>query len=58
MKGHHLFAMTGLRLIELTLSVVADRVNLVSCVWIAAVKDKARICYRGAMRRLHAFLDA
>lgn len=48
---------SGLRLIELTLSVVVDRVNSVSCMWITAVKDKARVCYRGAMCRLHVFLD-
>ena len=50
-KGHHLFAMTGLRLIELTLSVVVDRVNSVICMWITTVRDKVRVCYRmhGAM---------
>ena len=44
MKGHHLFALTGLRLIELTLSMVVDRVNSVMCIWITTVKDKARLC--------------
>ena len=43
-KGHHLFALTGLRLIELTLSVVVDRVNSVMHMWITKVKDKARLC--------------
>ena len=45
-KGHHLFAMTGLRLIELTLSEVVDRVNSVIYMWITTVKDKVRIFYR------------
>ena len=45
-KGHHLFAMTGLRLIELTLSEVVDRFNSVICKWMTAVKDEVRICYR------------
>ena len=46
--------MTGLRLIELTLSVVVDRVNSVICMWITAVKDKVRVCYRthGALQRI------